>query len=154
MVSRELVPWVCPHGVSSRTDKALISTHQVYALAPLQSLATSAGYHPIQGPDSSCLGPNVSGKCGLPWNRGTKAVSSIVLIATRKGTSFSVHYFRGPTAGCASYLLFQVITLHDHRLSGSLQDRWWVATFGSDPDTVCWAAQFASMSSTYTVGDT
>ena len=50
-----------------------------------QSLATSAGYDPTQGPGSTCT---PSGQCVLPWAGGTKSVNSIVLVAT--GVSFAV----------------------------------------------------------------
>lgn len=53
-----------------------------------QSLATSAGYDPIRGPGSSCNDADASGQCVLPWAGGTKAVSSVVLIAN--GISFAV----------------------------------------------------------------
>ena len=46
-----------------------------------QSLATSAGWDPVEGPGSSCTAPDASGQCVLPWSGGIKAVSSIVLIA-------------------------------------------------------------------------
>ena len=53
-----------------------------------QSLATSAGFDPVRGPGSSCLDADASGQCVLPWSGGTKAVSSIVLVAN--GVSFAV----------------------------------------------------------------
>lgn len=53
-----------------------------------QSLATAAGYDPVRGPGSSCLDADASGKCVLPWGSGTKAVSSVVLVAN--GASFAV----------------------------------------------------------------
>ncbi|THH11038.1 hypothetical protein EW146_g8182 [Bondarzewia mesenterica] len=52
-----------------------------YSMTLFQSLATSAGYDPIRGPGSSCLDADASGRCVLPWRSGTKAVSSIVLVA-------------------------------------------------------------------------
>jgi hypothetical protein len=55
-----------------------------------QSLATAAGYDPVKGPGSSCLAPDASGKCVVPWAGGTKNVSSVVLIAN--GASFAVRY--------------------------------------------------------------
>lgn len=59
-----------------------------YSMTLFQSLATAAGYDPVQGPGSSCTGDGSSGQCVLPWGNGTKAVSSIVLVAT--GVSFAV----------------------------------------------------------------
>lgn len=53
-----------------------------------QQLATAAGYDPVRGPGSSCLGSGASGKCVLPWGSGTRSVNSIVLLAN--GISFAV----------------------------------------------------------------
>ena len=53
-----------------------------------QSLATAAGFDPLAGPRSSCNGDGSSGQCVLPWAGGTKAVSSVVLVAN--GVSFAV----------------------------------------------------------------
>ena len=53
-----------------------------------QSLATAAGYDPVKGPGSDCSAPDASGQCVLPWSGGTKAVSSVVLVAN--GVSFAV----------------------------------------------------------------
>jgi hypothetical protein len=53
-----------------------------------QSLANAAGYDPIQGPGSHCSDRGGSGQCVLPWGKGTKSVSSVVLIAN--GVSFAV----------------------------------------------------------------
>ncbi|KAH9986336.1 autophagy-related protein 22-like protein [Russula compacta] len=50
--------------------------------------ATAAGYDPVHGPGSSCLDPHASGKCVVPWGNGTRAVSSVVLLAN--GISFAV----------------------------------------------------------------
>jgi hypothetical protein len=57
-------------------------------LTIFQDLATLAGYDPVRGPGSSCMGRNASGKCVLPWGNGTKSVSSVVLLAN--GISFAV----------------------------------------------------------------
>ena len=62
--------------------------HKVYATTIFQSLATAAGYDTVHGPGSFCLGPGASGKCVLPCGGGTKAVSSVVLLAN--GLSFAV----------------------------------------------------------------
>ncbi|KAI9507515.1 MFS general substrate transporter [Russula earlei] len=99
-----------------------------YSLTLFQSLATAAGYDPARGPGSSCLDANASGRCVLPWGGGTKAVSSIVLIAN--GASFAVMTAIFTTIGSAA----------DYGTFG----RWLllVATL------ICWAAQFASMSLT------
>ena len=81
-----------------------------------QSLATAAGYDPIRGPGSSCLDADASGRCVLPWGGGTKAVSSIVLIAN--GTSFAVRFFLGTLTIPASLsaVLDHDDDLHDNGL--------------------------------------
>jgi hypothetical protein len=56
--------------------------------ALFQELATVAGYDPVHGPGSSCLGASASGKCVLPWGHGTKSVDSVVLVAN--GIGFAV----------------------------------------------------------------
>ena len=56
-----------------------------------QSLAFAAGFDPARGPGSSCSAEDASGRCVLPWAGGTKAVSSVVLIAN--GISFGVRLF-------------------------------------------------------------
>lgn len=53
-----------------------------------QSLAFAAGFDPVKGPGSSCSAADASGQCVLPWGGGTKAVSSVVLVAN--GVSFAV----------------------------------------------------------------
>ncbi|GBE79835.1 MFS general substrate transporter [Sparassis crispa] len=90
-----------------------------------QSLATSAGYDPVNGPGSSCTAPDASGRCVLPWGSGTKSVSSVVLVAN--GVSFAVMTAIFTTIGSAA----------DYGTFG----RWllFVVT------VICWAAQFASM---------
>ena len=60
-----------------------------------QSLATAAGYDPVRGPGSSCTDADASGRCVLPWGSGTKAVSSIVLVAN--GISFAVRGSLSPS---------------------------------------------------------
>lgn len=55
-----------------------------------QSLAFAAGFDPVKGPGSSCSAADASGQCVVPWAGGTKAVSSVVLIAN--GASFAVCY--------------------------------------------------------------
>ena len=61
-----------------------------YTMTLFQSLANAAGYDPVRGPGSSCNPSNTSGQCVLPWGGGTKAVSSVVLIAN--GLSFAVSF--------------------------------------------------------------
>ncbi len=56
-----------------------------------QSLATAAGYDPVKGPGSSC---DASGQCVVPWGGGTKAVSSVVLVANGVSFAVSVLYFQ------------------------------------------------------------
>ncbi|THH07927.1 hypothetical protein EW146_g9161 [Bondarzewia mesenterica] len=97
-----------------------------YSMTLFQSLATSAGYDPIHGPGSSCLDANASGQCVLPWGSGSKAVSSVVLVAN--GVSFAIMTMIFTTIGSAAdygtfgrWLLF-IITVHrtdGERLWGS-----------------------------------
>ncbi|TFY70105.1 hypothetical protein EVJ58_g43 [Rhodofomes roseus] len=84
----------------------------IYFLILFQSLATSAGWDPSQGPGSTCTN---SGQCVLPWGSGTKSVSSIVLVAN--GISFAIMTVLFTTIGSAAdygtfgrWLLF-VVTL-------------------------------------------
>ena len=58
-----------------------------YSILLFQALATAAGFDPLKGPDSSCSAPDASGQCVVPWGNGTKAVSSVVLVAS--GVSFA-----------------------------------------------------------------
>ncbi|EGO02289.1 hypothetical protein SERLA73DRAFT_50012 [Serpula lacrymans var. lacrymans S7.3] len=99
-----------------------------YLMTLFQSLATSAGYDPIAGPGSSCTAATSSGQCVLPWGSGTKAVSSVVLVAN--GVSFAAMTAIFTTIGSAA----------DYGTFG----RWllFVVT------VICWASQFASMSLT------
>ncbi|KAJ8519663.1 hypothetical protein ONZ45_g3385 [Pleurotus djamor] len=99
-----------------------------YSMTLFQSLAFAAGFDPIRGPGSSCSGEGSSGQCVLPWAGGTKAVSSVVLIAN--GVSFAVMTLIFTTIGSAA----------DYGTFG----RWllFVVT------CVCWAAQFSSMALT------
>ena len=60
----------------------------VYSLTLFQSLLTAAGYDPVRGPGSSCNPLDPTGQCVVPWGRGTKAVSSVVLFGN--GVSFAV----------------------------------------------------------------
>ncbi|KAK7029373.1 hypothetical protein VNI00_014627 [Paramarasmius palmivorus] len=59
-----------------------------YSMTLFQSLANAAGFDPVRGPGSSCSGEGSSGQCVVPWAGGTKAVSSVVLIAN--GVCFAV----------------------------------------------------------------
>lgn len=99
-----------------------------YSMTLFQSLATAAGYDPVKGPGSSCLANDASGQCVLPWAGGTKAVSSIVLVAN--GVSFAVMTAIFTTIGSAA----------DYGSFG----RWLLFVI----TVICWAAQFASMSLT------
>jgi hypothetical protein len=76
-----------------------------YSMTLFQMLANAAGYDPVRGPGSSCNASNASGQCVVPWVGGTKAVSSVVLIAN--GASFAVS--------------FQFEWLNLHKISLSLQ---------------------------------
>lgn len=99
-----------------------------YSMTLFQSLATSAGFDPTRGPGSSCTDAGASGQCVLPWAGGTKAVSSIVLIAN--GVSFAVMTMIFTTIGSAA----------DYGNFG----RWLLLVI----TVICWGAQFASMSLT------
>ncbi|KAK7696120.1 hypothetical protein QCA50_000763 [Cerrena zonata] len=99
-----------------------------YSMTLFQSLATAAGYDPIRGPGSSCTADNASGQCVLPWAGGTKAVSSIVLVAN--GVSFAVMTLIFTTIGSAA----------DYGTFG----RWLLFVI----TVICWAAQFSSMALT------
>lgn len=59
-----------------------------FAMTLFQSLANAAGFDPVKGRGSDCSAPDASGQCVVPWAGGTKAVSSVVLIAN--GVSFAV----------------------------------------------------------------
>ena len=61
-----------------------------YSMTLFQMLANAAGYDPVRRPGSSCNASNTSGQCVVPWAGGTKAVSSVVLIAN--GVSFAVSF--------------------------------------------------------------
>ncbi|KAF9266160.1 MFS general substrate transporter [Marasmius fiardii PR-910] len=100
-----------------------------FTMTIFQSLATSAGFDPVRGPGSSCSGDGSSGQCVLPWGGGTKAVSSIVLIANGS-TTIQVMTLIFTTIGSAA----------DYGTFG----RWLLLVI----TCVCWAAQFAVMSLT------
>ncbi|RDB19866.1 Autophagy-related protein 22-1 [Hypsizygus marmoreus] len=99
-----------------------------FSMTLFQSLATAAGFDPVNGPGSSCTAEGASGQCVLPWAGGTKAVSSIVLIAN--GVSFAVMTTIFTTIGSAA----------DYGTFG----RWLLFVI----TCICWGAQFASMSLT------
>ncbi|KAI0375961.1 MFS general substrate transporter [Pilatotrama ljubarskyi] len=99
-----------------------------YSMTLFQSLATAAGFDPVKGPGSDCSAPDASGQCVLPWSGGTKAVSSVVLVAN--GVSFAVMTLIFTTIGSAA----------DYGTFG----RWLLLIL----TVICWAAQFASMSLT------
>ncbi|KAI9447647.1 MFS general substrate transporter [Lactarius indigo] len=101
---------------------------QTYSLTLFQGLATAAGYDPVRGPGSSCLDREASQKCVLPWGSGTKAVSSIVLVAN--GVSFAVMALVFTAIGPAA----------DYRMFG----RWLLLS----STVICWASQIASISLT------
>ncbi|CAK5263510.1 unnamed protein product [Mycena citricolor] len=60
-----------------------------FSMTLFQSLAFAAGYDPIAGPGTSCSAANASGQCVVPWGRGHKSVTSVVLVAN--GVSFAAH---------------------------------------------------------------
>ncbi|KIK67166.1 hypothetical protein GYMLUDRAFT_37220 [Collybiopsis luxurians FD-317 M1] len=99
-----------------------------YSLTLFQMWATAAGYDPLKGPGSSCSAADASGQCVLPWGSGTKAVSSVVLIAN--GVSFAVMTLIFTTIGSVA----------DYGTFG----RWILLVM----TCICWAAQFASVSLT------
>ncbi|KAL1944115.1 hypothetical protein VTO73DRAFT_3300 [Trametes versicolor] len=99
-----------------------------YSMTLFQSLATAAGFDPVKGPGSSCSAADASGQCVLPWAGGTKAVSSVVLVAN--GVSFAVMTLIFTTIGSAA----------DYGGFG----RWLLLIL----TVICWGAQFASMSLT------
>ncbi|KAF9057521.1 MFS general substrate transporter [Panaeolus papilionaceus] len=99
-----------------------------FSMTLFQSLANAAGYDPVKGPGSSCNSADASGQCVVPWGNGTKAVSSVVLIAN--GVSFAIMTFLFTTIGSAA----------DYGTFG----KWllFVVT------CICWASQYAEMSLT------
>ncbi|TCD61408.1 hypothetical protein EIP91_008512 [Steccherinum ochraceum] len=99
-----------------------------YSMTLFQALATAAGFDPVKGLGSSCTADDASGQCVLPWGGGTKAVSSIVLVAN--GVSFAVMTTIFTTIGSAA----------DYGTFG----RWLLLVV----TCICWGAQFASMSLT------
>ncbi|KAI9447640.1 MFS general substrate transporter [Lactarius indigo] len=101
---------------------------QGYSLTLFQGLATAAGYDPTRGPGSSCRGQEASGKCVLPWGSGTKAVSSIVLVAN--GAGFAI----------MTLILTAIGPVADYQMFGR-----WLLLIST---VICWTAQFASMSLT------
>ncbi|EPQ58895.1 hypothetical protein GLOTRDRAFT_135909, partial [Gloeophyllum trabeum ATCC 11539] len=99
-----------------------------YSMTLFQSWATAAGYDPVAGAGSSCTAPGASGKCVVPWGRGVRSVSSVVLIAN--GLCFAVMTLIFTTIGSAA----------DYGTFG----RWLLLVV----TVICWAAQFASMALT------
>ena len=123
----------------------------VYSFTLFQSLVTAAGYDPVRWPGSSCNPSDPTGQCVVPWGRGTKAASSVVLVAN--GVSFAVSSYR-------TFLGFYVnwpYKIYRHckvmtaifTIIGSAAD---YGTFGRwllfIITCICWAAQFANMSLT------
>ncbi|KAF9234356.1 MFS general substrate transporter [Melanogaster broomeanus] len=99
-----------------------------YTLTLFQSLATAAGYDPVDGPGSSCLTNTASGQCVLPWFGGTKAVSSIILVAN--GVSFAI----------MTVLFTSICSVGDYGTWG----RWLLFVVTA----ICWAAQYGCMALT------
>ena len=102
------------------------SLSQGYSMTLFQSLATSAGFDPTRGSGSSCTDAGASGQCVLPWAGGTKAVSSIVLIAN--GVSFAV---RINIPARRDMVLTESLghddDIHDYRLGRGLWQFWALA---------------------------
>ncbi|KAI0923332.1 hypothetical protein AcV5_008912 [Taiwanofungus camphoratus] len=98
------------------------------SLTLFQSLANAAGYDPVAGPGSSCTAADASGKCVLPWGKGTKSVNSVVLVAN--GISFAV--------------MTMIFTMIGSAADYSAFGRWLLLAV----TLICWGAQFASMALT------
>lgn len=96
-----------------------------FSMTLFQSLATSAGWDPVKGRGSSCSAPDASGRCVLPWAGGTKAVSSVVLLAN--GITFAVMTLIFTTIGSAA----------DYGTFG----RWLLFSV----TVICWASQYTAM---------
>jgi len=80
-----------------------------YSLLFFQTLVTAAGFDPLKGPGSSCSAPDASGQCVVPWGNGTKAVSSVVLVAS--GCSFAVSTSVAHSTDLKSNFFQKVMTL-------------------------------------------
>lgn len=93
-----------------------------------QSLATGAAFDAALGPGHPCSDSTPSSACLLPWGKGTKSVSSVVLVAN--GVSFAIMTALFTTIGSAA----------DYGSFG----RWLLFIL----TIICWAAQFASVSLT------
>ncbi|CAK5278404.1 unnamed protein product [Mycena citricolor] len=103
-----------------------------FSMTLFQSLAFAAGYDPIAGPGSSCSAANASGQCVVPWGRGHKSVTSVVLSQARNLISRRERVMT---------LIFTTIgSVADYGTSG----RWLFLAF----TVICWGAQFASMALT------
>lgn len=115
----------------------------LFSLTLFQSLVTAAGYDPTRGPGSSC---SASGQCVVPWGKGTKAVSSVVLIAN--GASFAVCFH----SICILFQIFMVVCKILTAIFTTIASAADYGTFGRwllfVITCICWAAQFASMSLT------
>ncbi|KIJ47952.1 hypothetical protein M422DRAFT_74805 [Sphaerobolus stellatus SS14] len=99
-----------------------------YSVTLFQSLATQAAFDSSLGPDHPCTAGTSSSKCHLSWGKGTKSVSSIVLIAN--GICFAIMTALFTTIGSAA----------DYGSFG----RWLLLGL----TIICWGAQFASMNLT------
>ena len=90
-----------------------------YTMTLFQSLANAAGYDPVSGPGSSCNASNASGQCVLPWAGGTKAVSSVVLIANGLSFAVSFHWHFNSISVVDHHVSLQGpdCSIHDSRLS-------------------------------------
>jgi hypothetical protein len=68
---------------------------------------------------------NASGQCVVPWGNGTKAVTSVVLIAN--GTSFAVRQFHSLSSLFLICIPDHDSYFYDYQLSGRLWNVWEVA---------------------------
>ena len=113
-----------------------------------QSLANAAGYDPVFGPGSSCNAIDASGQCVLPWGRGTKAVSSVVLIANGLSFAVSFHFkkilIQWLTITCRCKILAVLFTTIGSAADYGSFGRWFLLVI----TCTGWAALFACLSLT------
>ena len=98
-----------------------------YLLTFFQSMLTNAGYDPVVGPGSTCNTDDSAGQCVIPWGNGTKAVSSVVLIAN----SICFLARLSLISSCPVYIDKSTIDhddyIHLHQRSSRLRQSWTLA---------------------------